>query len=318
MLLDQERIYLANLGSAGASDIRVSTFDDPNDFPSVATPSGLRGMLMSAGRGDGDYISGMAKLGTVKFIFKTRSTYRLIGDSADTWDLQRIWDVGCIAHRTIANCGGVLVWTDGRSVYAFDGNTLNDRFGYEVEAELRTTPLEQWPTRCAVYHDGKYILWYSPTACVVYDFRSRSWHGPWEGLPARVVIVDRDTGEAWVGSSVAGEIWRIQDGIDDAGAPIAWEAETGGLAFGLPDFLKRARSVWIRGDGSLGDVTLHVVNEQGNFTSRTVTLSGAGVRTVAVPVKLDGAYLMLRANGTGRGRIYELGLRADPLRRVPV
>lgn len=324
MLLDQERIYLTGLTASGEeSAVRICTLDDANDFPLIALPTqDNRGMVLYAGKNDGDYISGFAKLGTEKFIFKRRRVFWLTGTDSDSWALKPIFQVGSIAHRVIQDCGGALVWTDGRRIYKFDGQNLDPDFGKKVEEFLGATALEDWPNRCAVYWDGLYILWYHVSKAIVYDFRSQGWYGPWENIPARAVVVDRDQELAWIASGVSGDVWRLTGTTDD-GLAIPWKAEGKMYDHDSPNQVKRARSMYVIGDGGVGTVTatLEAAGAPKQTALRTMTrslvFSGTAIQTLATPLRLDGAHIGLTLEGVGAGgKIYETGIRADVLRRL--
>ncbi len=322
MLLDIERIYAAGILNA-RSALRACTLDNADDWPAVAKPGGDDGMLMYVGRDDGDFITGLGRLGTEKYVFKRRLAYRLRGDNADTWDLgpKPILRVGCIAHRTIQECGNELCWSDGRHVYSLGPDGLDITFGKPIEPLMALTPLATWQNLCAVFVDNYYVLWYAPTAAVAFDFTTRAWYGPWFPVPTRVGIIETDTGQAWLASSMAGEVNQFT-GSTDNGVVIPWDAESKhyDLNSGL---MSRPRRAFITADGEVGTVIMTIIAEGGpaQLAARTVTrtfaFAGTGPQTRAAPVSVgaDGVYLGIKITGpTALGRVYEYGLRADALR----
>lgn len=328
MLFDQERLYAAGILNDLSGAVRACTLDNENDWPLQPKPAGDEGVLMYAGKNDGDFISGLGRLGSMKLIFKRTRTYRLTGDNADTWDLtpQPIFPYGCIAHRTIAECGNVIVWTDGRRVYSFNGQGIDINFGKEIEPLLAQTPKEKWPDRCAVFwpDEAAYILWYTPTSAVVYDFTTNAWYGPWYTLPARDATVDRDTGIIWVAHSFSGETWRLNPAqTTDDGVPIAWAAESKHYDLG-EGAMVRPRQLFVTADGTVGTVRVDVIASGGagqtadRIITRTMAFSGSGIQTKKTPMSpgADGVYLGIKIVGPhATGKVYEYGLRADPLRQ---
>jgi hypothetical protein len=314
----RERLYLAGI-AGDPSAIRACTLDDPFDWPLVSKPSGDQGAVFYAGKDDGEVITGAGRLGAFKFFFKQTSTYRLAGDGADTWELFRVFPVGCIAHRTIAVVENELIWTDGRRVYSFNGVALNVRFGWEVEPLLAETTLTDWQQMCAVSWDGRYILWYKPGYAVVWDARSRSWYGPWYTLPARVAITDAALDEVWFGSHAAGDVWRMIGTTDD-GAAIPWLAESKHYNFRRVDAVKRARRLFVRADGQTGTITATVIGTTATgeqSVSRSLAFSGTGPRRLSAPIAVDGEFLGVRLQGVGAAaKVYQYGVQADVLRRV--
>lgn len=328
MLFDQERIYAAGIQNDLGGAVRASTLDNENDWPPQPKPAGDEGVLMYAGRNDGDFITGLGRLGSMKLIFKRARAYRLTGDNADTWDLtpQPIFPYGCIAHRTIAECGNVTCWTDGRRVYAFNGQSVDPDFGKEIEPLLALTPKEKWPQRCAVFwpEEGAYILWYTPITAVIHDFRTKAWYGPWYTLPAREAVVDRDTGVIWVAHSIAGEAWQLDQNVTtDDGLPIAWMAESKHYDLGQGTMV-RPRQLFVTADGAKGTLRVDVISSGGagqtadRIITRTMAFSGSGIQTKKTPMSpgADGVYLGIKIVGPhALGKVYEYGLRADPLRQ---
>lgn len=324
MLVDDERIYIARILN-DTSAVRASTLDDFDDFPLVAKPSGDGGMVFYVGKDDGDYITAIARAHGAKWIFKRRSTYRLRGDSADTWDLtpDAVFPVGAAGHRVVANCGFALCWTDGLRAYALDGaGQLNAEFGKQIEPLLKSVPLAEWANRCSVFWNGYWILWYTVDHCVVYDFRTQSWRGPWYTLPARHAIVDRDEDAVWVASGVAGEVWKLT-GITDDGVAIPWVSES--KAYSVEEGLtSRARSLRVVADGTAGVITAEVVGT-GNVgqqsplvTTRTLAFVGNQILTLAEPLTgPEAPNHQVRLSGSGLvGRVYEYAFRAEKVRRT--
>lgn len=315
MILDQERLYAAGIKDR-PSAVQASTLNDENDWPFVAKPGGDEGMIMFVGKDEGDFITSFVRFGDWKIVGKRRSIWGLAGHGADSWRLQYLFPVGCVAHGTMQNCGVALCWTDGRRVYAFDGSALHADFGKPVEKIIAEADDAEWDRMHALYWDGLYMLWYKHDRLVVYDFRSRSWFGPWEGVYASAAVVDRDENIPWLAHSARGSVTRLVGENDFGAREIEWELETKHYDFGMDGYVKRARRISVITD-MRNTIALYVIADAEKELPRWVV--GANeLRTARMPLTppLDGERLAIRIRGSGTGGIYEVALEAQPVRKV--
>lgn len=316
------RIYAANLSGVEAEKtaFQASDLDNPESWTTTPTTA-THGIKMYVSKDDGYPIIGIGRLGSMKLIFKRNGTWRLLGDNKDTWDLQPMAPWGCVAHRTIQTCGDVIVWTDGRRVYSYDGQELNIRFGWDVEPLLKQTTMANWAQRAAIYWNGFYILFFSTTQAVVYDFRSRSWTGPWN-LAMRCAAYDVDDDLAYLGGQSVGEVYKL-DGATDDGAAITWSAETKHYDFSnaqppLGDWTKRGRRMRVMAESASGSVTASIISDGGVATvSRTMAFSGSGAKSIDKPFGGPvGLHLGMKVAGpNSSGKVYEMALSANRVRK---
>lgn len=119
------RVFMANLtASTGlygtlsdpGSAFCFSAIGDPRTFPAAN--------IVLLDPGDGDQITGMAKVGPYLVVFKRRKMF-LVYDP-DTGANRRVSDsVGCVANRSIAESPyGTFFLTADRGVYRTDGNSI--------------------------------------------------------------------------------------------------------------------------------------------------------------------------------------------------
>lgn len=76
------------------------------------------------GKDDSEYITGGWQYSSNLIIFKERSLYKTIGDPIDPgFDIDTISkSIGCVAHQTIKELEGRLVWLADEGFYAYDGD----------------------------------------------------------------------------------------------------------------------------------------------------------------------------------------------------
>lgn len=306
ILLDRERLYLGHT-SGGPSTIRASTVSDPDDWPLVASPGSDKGMQIHVGKDDGDFITGLVRFGSVKVVLKRRSIWALYGDDADSWQLRRLFGIGCEEDYAWADMGWAAVWTDGARVYLWDGNQVTPDFGLPVEKYVQNGP----GPRMLAYWDGRLLLWYSPSDLVVWDSRYKSWFGPWEGVHALSFLVRRDDGVLMLGDSVG--FVKTLTGSD----AVPWRIHTKHYDWGQPLWEHYVRRWWIQGS-ELGRMVVRVVDGSRTVDEEEATI-GAPRSTVSRVVGRRAERAGLQIVGTsarGSAAVHEISLEAELLRRL--
>lgn len=305
ILLDRERLYLGNV-SGGPSTIRISTISDPDDWPLVASPGSDKGMQLHVGKDDGDYITGLVRFGSVKVVLKRRSIWALYGDDADSWQLRRLFGVGCEDDLAWVDMGWAAAWTDGERVYLWDGNQVTPEFGLPVEPYLRRTT---GPRRLAFW-DGRLLLWYGPEELVLWDSRYRAWFGPWEGVPASSVLVRRDDGVLVLADTTGWVRTLTGRGV------VPWRLETKHFDWGQALWQHYFRRWWIQGS-VLGRMVVQAV-DGGRVIHESEATIGAARQTVSRVVGRRAERTGLRVSGmsSAEAAIHEISIEAEPVRRL--
>lgn len=302
LLLDQERLYAAAVAGE-PNAIRTSTVNNPDDWPLVAKPGSDKGMVMYVGKDDGDFITGLVRFASTKVVLKRRSIWVLHGTDVDTWQLRRLFSVGCESDEAWADMGFAAAFTDGERLYLWDGTSISPEFGLQIEPYLKSTAA---PKRLA-WWDGRLLVWYDYDKLVVWDSRYKAWYGPWTDVPASATMVRRDDGTLWLGRSdgIVGSL--TGDGL------VSWRLATKHYQFGRDWWEHMFRRFYIRGEGLLR-VECEAVDGgrllwSGSFT---VDLKSDLGKVVGKRGRMLGLVLSGRSRSTGK--LYEIAIEAQPVR----
>lgn len=87
---------------------------------------------------DGDYVNvpstvgqnlpirGLAPSANALLIFKENETFAITGNDSDSFDLQKIWDDGCLSPSSIVLYKGTVIWAGRRGIYLYDGKNVTN------------------------------------------------------------------------------------------------------------------------------------------------------------------------------------------------
>jgi hypothetical protein len=70
-------------------------------------------------------VTGMKAAHNSLVVFTEDETYALLGQSPDTFELQKVDDVGCIAGNAAIGWNGGVIWPSRQGVHFWDGSTVN-------------------------------------------------------------------------------------------------------------------------------------------------------------------------------------------------
>lgn len=150
--------------------------------------------------------------------------------------------VGCVAHRSIAYYDTFLVWLDpkGRIWFRNEEGDDQDILSEPIQDTMALVPKSQLPDATAVVTDKKYKLYLGQiedkTLRVVYDFRTNQWTEEWF-QPMMVQQFEYTyNGESHPHFfDEVGQLWVDEEGQDDNGEIIPFEAEIGDDDFGVDE-----------------------------------------------------------------------------------
>lgn len=306
--LKQWRYLTVNLGVVFAA----GNTDDPTQvwFSAVDDPTPL-GFFTAD-----DEVTGLVTLRGRVVVFTRTSTYVLTGNSATTFDFQKILpDIGCYCPNSIVVVDDVLYWWWDRSVWAFD-------FARPVEVGLPVQPLVEDRNfsrddfvQGAVLPQHNAIVWtYSASGSatndktLVYFYRNSdpesgrlSWM-PWDvPLATRygVSAADNEPRKFYAGRS-DGSLWRYGATTGDDTAAISWFWQVPRIPLGVPGLLKQWNDVHIdltkQSDGHLSlsaaydDGEFETVEDLHDMRDELMTrFLGAEARTAALKLEESGA-----------------------------
>ena len=113
----KRRVFMAN-SSAGTNRLHYSAVDNAEDW-TTANDAGF----IDIGQGDGDHISGIASMGSILVIFKTRSTWALYGTGPGNFSVRQLSpSVGCVANKTIVKCDKFCLFLSVDGVYSVNSD----------------------------------------------------------------------------------------------------------------------------------------------------------------------------------------------------
>ena len=219
--VDDFRLYALD-----GSIVKYSAAGDPTDWTTVddAGQEVITGMI-----GTGTAI---ATYNDMVISWSDQSMHILDGNSPDDFVLRdpipigNVSDRGTIQHAS--NTGNVLYWLDYNRIMAFTGGFPYE-IGQAIQRYLDGINYGLKSIICAGKY-RKYIFWSIPfgdsattnNKTIEYDTEFKTWN-IWDfGILDFVNI-----GENLYGVDASGYIWQLNNGTDDNGASITWEAITG-------------------------------------------------------------------------------------------
>lgn len=215
-------------------------------------------------------ITGLHVHGTQLVVFTGGAVYTISGTQPLDFQLFRLFDHGCVAHRTIVSTHDLLLWLGPDGVYSWIGGDRVERISdqlYNTFSQISASDLAQsW----AFVWDNRYYVG-GPWGCVWLDLGTRF-------LPAAAAAFYLDTskwpwgtntnwswriGVASVYTSTfkprifgaqlgVGRVWELETGATDNGSPINFHWASKDLDFGMAGKTKRLEyfgTVWGASEG---------------------------------------------------------------------
>jgi hypothetical protein len=224
--------------------------------------------------GDGDKVTGFAKLLNALIVFKERSIHRITGTppedaAAETGDhavFSNEDQAGCIAPRSIAASSSFVLYLSRTGIYSYDGtrpqelsvairplfdtlneNELKNAVGgwFAPDHYVLSVPLEDsaWPNLIISVHlrpNLSFTLWTSLQVSALETF-------PFSGVTVPVIGLN-------------GKVGRMDADTDD-GDEVQWKYRTGPLNMGDLPFTKTIRRGWAWLQPKRGNITIEYLRD---------------------------------------------------------
>jgi hypothetical protein len=131
---------------------------------------------------DGTVITGIKALRSDLIVYKEKSVYKIIGFSSDTFQaIQVDKNYGCVAQRTIQDCGDFHLFAGTDGLYMCDGNRVAKVSGYQDTIwSTRNKTRSEYMTSTLFKDNGEYIVSFATgsattnTITLVYYY-DRAW-----------------------------------------------------------------------------------------------------------------------------------------------
>lgn len=254
MIYHANRVWVAGI-TATPYRVAFSAPGDPRDWPASN--------VVDFEPTDGDFITGLGKVGQYLLVFKKRKIY-VVTDNATGANRRIASGVGCVAHRSIhespygtyflSDDQGVLV-TTGTSLdqgVQIAGNVAQERVSYPIEPLLRDASTANLQYSAGVVHKGSYYLTFpsnAGTRTVQYDPVNEAWWihsigaNQWTQTASPSVLHGADSTGARVVKAFVPSI------SDDLGLPFQSFWWGPWLTFNSPYLRKRCRQIHFDGNG---------------------------------------------------------------------
>ena len=202
--------------------------------------------------GSGAEITGLKVFKNSLYVFLRDSIYSIVpATAANTFTISLITgSVGCISHRSIAQCEEDLFFTSDDGVYSL-GEVANYTSVRSTNKSAKIIHLfnnlsaANKKKLCAEYSNFKYHLFYSlygttNDSCVAYDVRYDGWVD-WRNMPANDALVYEDSNgdkDLYIGDPNNSLVYQLYSGSDDNGSAIQSTWYSKSFDENLPDIMK--------------------------------------------------------------------------------
>jgi hypothetical protein len=317
IIVHRDRIFIAG-DPNNASLIQYTTTAVTPDIDATGN-TGI-GIL----KGDGQKITGLAKLGFNLIIFKEHQIHHISGCSSADFTRRQILEggrKGCYAHRSLAKSGNTIMMLHDDAILNFNGATVQD-MSINFKSKIDGIDDDYIQNACAVFYNKRYWLSYTSSgqtsnnktlvidsvggACTEYDY----------GVNAFYLDLDNNL----YGAGDSGFIRQLDTGTDDDGSNIASYWQSKYYDFGMPNITKRLKEVIVYTSLATESFTFtfYVDQNRQNWT-KTVTPSSATLTEVrfSCDKKLVGKRFRLKIAHTGNEsyKIHQVIFRYEPIAR---
>lgn len=209
--------------------------------------------------GDGDSITGAARLGTGLIVFKQRSVHRITGSPPDdpsvaSGDLEVFsfeGEPGCVAPATVSTGRGVVVYLNRRGVFAFDG-MRSQELTQDVRPLFDDINEAQLSQASGAFIDNNHYVVSIPRGAstkpdltISIRFEPSLTVSTWEGFNAYSWSVWFDNGNPVPMFGTDGEVAQMNGAVSDNSKPIHFEYQTGKFQMGAGPFPTTIRRGWL-------------------------------------------------------------------------
>lgn len=281
---------------------KLGDFRNWNCFQGVSTDS----YAVSLGT-DGAFTGAVNHLGYPLF-FKETCIHKVYGSYPAAYRLQTVACPGVQrgSEKSLGELGGVLYYKAPDGVYAFDGSLPR-----KVSGALGQTPFRN--AAGGALGDKYYISMEDPAGdfhLLVLDTARGLWHRE-DGTRAEDFCPCR--GELYFLDHTDGKIRTVLGSGTPEAEPVSFRAVTGELGLDSPDckFVSRLNLRLELGAGA--ELRVFVNYDSGPDWERVCTLTGTGLGSISVPVKLRRCdHFRLRLEGTGDAAVYGIVKTVSP------
>lgn len=166
----QERIW-GFLGSI----VWYSNYGEPWGFNSVT------GTLPVGNNSFGDDAVNLASIGSILVLFKSRTTYAVYGVTDADFQVNKLFDIGCVSALSVVSAYGTAFWASRQGIWMYGGGQpqqISDGQYQQsnIKSALTALTIKQLSTACSFMYDRMYHLSLpSIGRTYFYDLRSQQW-----------------------------------------------------------------------------------------------------------------------------------------------
>jgi hypothetical protein len=239
----------------------------------------------------GDTAQGLASTGSVLVCFKTFTTHVLYGDSKQDFIPRKLFNIGCIAPRSVTKALGMVFWLSKQGAFMFDG-AKPSRISSKIKTTLDGLPVASLQRAVGFFRDQIWYLSFPAEGLTYgYDLVLEDWFKV--GWAAEVADFDPENSEVVGARAASGQIdnWFAAETDLTASITSAWNSKSEDS--GKPQAAKRYRWIVLLAPIQAGaTATLTVIADPGTgqrSESRSVDLSAPPTRKlVSLPPTLVG------------------------------
>lgn len=277
--------------------------------------------------GSGAEIMGLKVFKNALYVFLRDSIYSISpASAANTFTVALVTNsVGCVSHRSIAQCEEDLFFASDDGVYSL-GDVANytavrtTNKSAKIKGVFDNLSAANKMKLCAEYHNFKYHLFYSlygteNDSCIAYDIRYQGWVD-WRNMPASCTLTyEKSTGDRdmYFGHPSTSMVYKMYSGLNDNGTAIqsTWHSKSFdedmpdiskvyfdhtfvfGALNGTVDLTVRFNDTEVSGSKSLSQVT-----PQGGFGRDAFGISefGGATNTISTITNYRGVPIRMRAS----------------------
>ena len=254
-------------------------------FSEISPPAGSPGSYGSIGvqTDDGDKVMNIIKQQDNLVIFKADSIHVLYGSSAYNFRLREVQPtIGTLAPKSVTNFQNLIFFLYRDGIYTFDG-TNTKLISNKIEPTIKDIAN---PENCAAaVNNQNYYLAYSDgivgsdnDKVLVYSIIHQSW-SKFTNYPVAMFNNfdgsqdgSRNMNEIYFGSSKKGQIYKANEGYDDAGEDILVEYRTKNFNIDSLELIKTFRHIMVD-NLTIGDFNL-IYDVDNGFNTGSFNIKG--------------------------------------------
>lgn len=267
--------------------------------------------FLPAGENMGNDVAvAMTSTSALGFMLKQRTAYAVFGDSTNDFYVQKLFDIGCIAAKSVTLAQGVTFWLSAEGVYAFDGSDAPQYLSRRIKSFLETNK-SQLATAVGFYKDRCYFLSFPALAVTwMYDTVDQEW---WKlGWATSVAYYDVDdvsvTPGAVIGGSGTGLMYQWFAAETDLTNPITSFYISRIADSGSPEATKKYRKLAILAPSQAAVATVTITADPGpnqKQTVRSVNLvtTTSQAQIISIPPGIEGREVQVEISVVGSAEV---------------